>query len=1128
MLTILFAIASTALLGQFSSFNPSFDGELWGVRHELTPGGGARTAGVAFLNGTLLVADPEHRTVIAYDNAGQVVSMPAAAWDATDPLSPVFGLVPHQLAAVVINVNGTNRNALLISDAASNRVAAFDATGDHLFTVRLQRPIGTPTVSLSIGQMAMSPGSRFNLTTAMNTLTLTGSFAAAWAEQEITGRVNSGAFVFTGASSTLPHVLTEYVATPTFVLDGTETNPVAPAAAQIFGVTFDTVGNLYVLDAFTERLHVYGPDLSRLFTFGTPVTDGTSAEFHEPWGMAFWPDASGTSGRLFINDTYNSRILIYRPVDGLDVGTVIDSLQFESVIKNFVASESPIELFSIALDPASGTIAVTDFAELSEHPVPRIVVLQKPRLATFNFQVLNAANDVVDSVCTAADYKIRFSLTVPAGLADVTGVTPHLTIAGVPTGASPTGATFPTTLTGGQVATYTYALTAPGTADDDIAVLAGAAATNTTDILVRSEIISLSDCAGETDPSTITAAPSTPPQVSGWTPMFNSEGVEVTLTAQDDDGIKSIHYKLSGANRTGDDPVESGFDGIVSDAEAVVLIPDPGRTTLSYRVRDGNAIWSAWQTLDVRTKPVINRLTNENTSVEFRVGDPEGTGVTYSVQGLPTGVTFSTATGQFAGVISFDAVQPHSSDPALSSGVFPVVVTETGAGGATSSVGFTWTVNHINREPIMTKSQGPATSIQQGRLFQIQINGFDPDDDPALFTVRGMSSSGRDLPQAISIDPVSGLISGIFPLGSDADYDIVVGLAECAVQTPDPPCNTAPLAIAHLATLFGFSVAVLDANLPPDILNPGPQSSAAGASVTLPITATDAEGDTLIFQAGGLPAGLSISSSTGVISGTVASPAAGNYAVTVTVDDQVNRPIRSVTFAWKILPSNVPPVCTAAAVSPGLLWPPNHKPRYITIGGVVDPDGGVPTVKFTSVLQDEPTNTQGDGDTTQDAGIENNGAAGWVRAERLGGEDGRVYILGFTARDAQGASCSGTVFVGVPHDRGNHNQPIPSPGRWNSITGALVLAPPPNAVNDSATTRKSNPVVIAVQSNDVVYGAVTLSIASAPGSGTATVTPGGTVAYTPVTNWTGTTSFTYRLTNGTGSDTAVVTITVKK
>jgi len=38
-----------------------------------------------------------------------------------------------------------------------------------------------------------------------------------------------------------------------------------------------------------------------------------------------------------------------------------------------------------------------------------------------------------------------------------------------------------------------------------------------------------------------------------------------------------------------------------------------------------------------------------------------------------------------------------------------------------------------------------------------------------------------------------------------------------------------------------------------------------------------------------------------------------------------------------------------------------------------------------------------------------------LRAERSGTGDGRVYRISFTASDGKD-NCSGTVFVGVPHD----------------------------------------------------------------------------------------------------------------
>ena len=53
------------------------------------------------------------------------------------------------------------------------------------------------------------------------------------------------------------------------------------------------------------------------------------------------------------------------------------------------------------------------------------------------------------------------------------------------------------------------------------------------------------------------------------------------------------------------------------------------------------------------------------------------------------------------------------------------------------------------------------------------------------------------------------------------------------------------------------------------VTNPGSQSSTVGTAASLQIHATDsASGQTLTYSASGLPAGLSINSSSGLISGT--------------------------------------------------------------------------------------------------------------------------------------------------------------------------------------------------------------------------------------------------------------------
>jgi HpiC1 cyclase len=116
------------------------------------------------------------------------------------------------------------------------------------------------------------------------------------------------------------------------------------------------------------------------------------------------------------------------------------------------------------------------------------------------------------------------------------------------------------------------------------------------------------------------------------------------------------------------------------------------------------------------------------------------------------------------------------------------------------------------------------------------------------------------------------------------------------------------------------------------------------------------------------------------------------------------------------VPRNEPPDCSQAEPSVGTLWPPNHKMRAVTITGVTDPDGDPVTITITSIGQDEPTKSPGSGNTAPDgSGVGSDTA--FVRAERDGRGDGRVYHIGLSAADGQGGTCTGEVIVGVPHSK---------------------------------------------------------------------------------------------------------------
>ncbi|MFG3281330.1 M4 family metallopeptidase [Streptomyces sp. NPDC048111] len=90
----------------------------------------------------------------------------------------------------------------------------------------------------------------------------------------------------------------------------------------------------------------------------------------------------------------------------------------------------------------------------------------------------------------------------------------------------------------------------------------------------------------------------------------------------------------------------------------------------------------------------------------------------------------------------------------------------------------------------------------------------------------------------------------------------------------------------------------------PSVTNPGNQNGTVGTAASLQIQASDPGGETLTYSATGLPAGLSINSATGLISGTPTT--AGTSSVTVTAKNTDNA-TGTTSFTWTITGGGNPP-----------------------------------------------------------------------------------------------------------------------------------------------------------------------------------------------------------------------------
>jgi subtilase family serine protease len=162
-----------------------------------------------------------------------------------------------------------------------------------------------------------------------------------------------------------------------------------------------------------------------------------------------------------------------------------------------------------------------------------------------------------------------------------------------------------------------------------------------------------------------------------------------------------------------------------------------------------------------------------------------------------------------------------------------------------------------------------------GTAASLQIKATDSASGQTL------TYSATGLPTGLSISSSTGLISGT-PTTSGS-YSVTV----TAKDTTSASGSASFTWTINSAT--GNTVTVT---------NPGSQTGAVGTAASLQIKATDsASGQTLTYSATGLPTGLSISSSTGLISGTPTT--SGSYSVTVTAKDTTSAS-GSASFTWTI------------------------------------------------------------------------------------------------------------------------------------------------------------------------------------------------------------------------------------
>lgn len=355
-----------------------------------------------------------------------------------------------------------------------------------------------------------------------------------------------------------------------------------------------------------------------------------------------------------------------------------------------------------------------------------------------------------------------------------------------------------------------------------------------------------------------------------------------------------------------------------------------------------------------------------NLAAYFRDGGLDSDRLTFSVTGLPPGLSYNPATGMITGTLA-----PGAKNGGVN-GVYAINVTVTDEQGATHSRSFSLTV--VNDPPVVVGTP-PNLNVHDGQTINLNISGYfdDPDGDVLRFTAAG-------LPPGLSIDPLTGRITGTLASNASQQSPYVITLT-----ATDPGGRSVSVQFTLTAS-----------NLPVGIVNPIPDQTASdGQTISISLAAYFADlgpdADQLTYTVTGLPPGLTYNAQTGVISGRIASGASGlgPFNITVTVSDGQGS---SVTDTFTFTVTNPPPIANPDTVTTD---------EDITViinvlGNDTDPDGDTLTVIQATVSVGTVT-------------ILSDGRLSYTPPANYYG----TAVITYTIRDANGATSQSTVTITI-------------------------------------------------------------------------------------------------------------------
>ena len=359
-----------------------------------------------------------------------------------------------------------------------------------------------------------------------------------------------------------------------------------------------------------------------------------------------------------------------------------------------------------------------------------------------------------------------------------------------------------------------------------------------------------------------------------------------------------------------------------------------GSDSFTYVARDGaadsNVATVSITVVSVNDAPVLaaigNQASVEGATINLATSafDAEANTLTFSATGLPPSLSINSASGAITGDVTFAAA---ANSP------YAVTVSVSDGQGGTDSESFNWAITDFNRAPVATNRT--ATTMEDTPVAIVLV-ATDADADDLTYTVTPpshgtLSGSGANRTYAPAAN-YSGNDSFTY-VANDGKADSNTATVNITVT----PVNDAPV----LAPI-------------------GDQASVEGATVSLQLSASDADGNPLTYNVVGLPIGLTYSTSTGAIGGQISYTAATGspWNVAVTVSDGQGG-TDSESFTWtvtEILPPrfalptlsgvhgstiNVPLAFTEATDFGGLRFGVRYDPAVLTPVAVTSAGAGM-------------------------------------------------------------------------------------------------------------------------------------------------------------------------------------------